>query len=210
MPSFAERRAANIQANNAELAKINAVKKLKVPKASSAAESTRRASSGASRVKREPAPKETLRPTRQSSRLAGINADDNVLKRKVEVELEAENEKARQKKMRVNDDMALGEISIDGKKWEGGFSEMKKLGLGIPARGAQPGVKTFTEEDVKDTTDKGLKDLRLRMGSLKLYEKFPVGGKFSPFSCSGAKFLGCCPRFSSNLVSGPNLILLRH
>jgi hypothetical protein len=85
--------------------------------------------------------------------------------------------------MRVSGDLNLGDIQVEGRKWENGLDGLAALkGLGV--RGAQPGLRTFTDEDVKETTDKGLKDLRLRMGGLKLYEKWSVQG-MSPVICQG-------------------------
>jgi hypothetical protein len=37
-------------------------------------------------------------------------------------------------------------------------------------RGAQPHFRTFTEDDIKETTDEGLKALREKMSGLELYE----------------------------------------
>jgi WD repeat-containing protein 76 len=176
MVSFAERRAQNIEANNSELAKINAAKKLKVPKAE---KPKSRPLASRPRVKEEAnytSRREGLRATRQSSRIAGLNADDESLKRKLEEET-VSLDKVPVKKSRVDGDVSLGSISLEGKRWQNNLEDVKKMGLGIPVRGAQPGERTFTDEDVKETTDGDLKNLRVRMSSLKLYEKFPVPGK---------------------------------
>ena len=37
-------------------------------------------------------------------------------------------------------------------------------------RGAQPHFRTFTEDDIKETTDEGLKALREKISGLELYE----------------------------------------
>lgn len=176
MSAFERKRLENIAANNALLRDISATaaKIIPAPKTSKPP--------AAKRAKREPIKREPLRPTRQSSRLAGLEADDSVLKRKAEVAAEAEAEKARLKKQRKSEDLSLGDIQIPGRKWEGGvdgLAGLKGLGLGLPSRGAQPGVRTFTDEDVKQTTDKGLKDLRVRMGALALYDKWPVNGRIT-------------------------------
>ncbi len=47
----------------------------------------------------------------------------------------------------------------------------------LPFVGAEPGVRTFTEDDIKETADKDLKALKLRMNGLKLYETFDVKGR---------------------------------
>ncbi|KAK4151377.1 DNA damage-binding protein CMR1 [Chaetomidium leptoderma] len=167
--AFERKRLENIANNNALLSEISTTASKIIPKP--APPKSKRAS--APRVKREPVQREPVRATRQSSRLAGIGADPGTLKRKAEVEAEVESEKARAKKARVSGDLNLGDIQVEGRKWDGGLDGLAALkGLGV--RGAQPGVRTFTDEDVKGTADKGLKDLRLRMGGLKLYEKWPV------------------------------------
>lgn len=171
MSAFERKRLENIANNNAILSGISTTADNIIPKP--APPKPKRAS--APRVKREPVKREPVRATRQSSRLAGLDADSEVLKRKREVEEEAEVEKAKAKKMRVSGDLSLGDIQVEGRKWESGLDGLAGL-KGLAVRGAQPGVRTFTDEDVDGTKDKGLKDLRLRMGGLKLYEKWPVQG----------------------------------
>ncbi|KAK4124070.1 WD40 repeat-like protein [Parathielavia appendiculata] len=166
---FERKRLENIAANQAILKGISTTADKILPKA--APPKSKRASTP--RAKREPVKREPLRPTRQSSRLAGLDADAGVLKRKAEIEAEVEAEKAKAKKMRVSGDLSLEDIKVEGRKWENGLDGLAGL-KDLPVRGAQPGVRTFTDEDVKGTTDKGLKDLRLRMSGLKLYEKWPV------------------------------------
>ncbi|KAL2194486.1 WD40-repeat-containing domain protein [Corynascus similis CBS 632.67] len=167
--AFERKRLENIANNNAILSGISTTAEKIIPKP--APPKPKRASTP--RVKREVVKREAPRPTRQSSRLAGRDADADVLKRKAEVEAEVEAEKAKAKKMRVSGDLNLGDIQVEGRKWEGGLDGLVGL-KGLAVRGAQPGVRTFTDEDVNGTTDKGLKDLRLRMSGLKLYEKWPV------------------------------------
>ncbi|KAB5511729.1 WD repeat-containing protein [Coniochaeta sp. 2T2.1] len=162
--AFELRRLENIAANNAILRDINvtAAKAIPTPKPEPAKRRT-----AAPRVKREPVKREAARPTRRSSRVAGLDADSETLKRKLEVEAEADNEKARQKKSRVAGALNLGDIKVEGRKWDGEIGGIFKMG-------ADPGVRTFTEEDIKETTDKDLKELRLRMSGLMLYEKWAV------------------------------------
>jgi WD repeat-containing protein 76 len=159
--------------NKAIIGQISKTSSNIIPKAKPAAPKPKRSS--APRVKRETPQRESPRiATRQSSRLAGLDADSPASKRKAEVEAEVAAEQARAKKMRVSGDLSLGDIAVEGHKYEGGVEGLASLkGL----RGAQPGVRTFTEDDVHKTTDKGLKDLRLRMSGLKLYEKWSVSGK---------------------------------
>jgi hypothetical protein len=105
-----------------------------------------------------------------------------VQKRKVGVGAEDEQEEAKAKKMRVSRDLQLNDVKVEGRKWENGvdgLDGLKGLAPGIPVRGAQPGLRTFTKNDVEKTADAGLKELRLRMSGLKLYDKWPVNGEFS-------------------------------
>ncbi|TWU72638.1 hypothetical protein ED733_000776 [Metarhizium rileyi] len=172
MSAFERKRLENIAANRAILTDISVTAKKIIPDKPKAAKNAapKRKSRG-EQVKREPA-----RPTRMSSRLAGIEADNETLKRKLEVEAENQAEIAKAKKLRVEGDLNLGDVAVEGKKWSAGLDSLKGL-----VRGAQPGVRTFTEDDVKETTDKNLKDLRRRMGDLKLYERWlPNDIKITP------------------------------
>jgi hypothetical protein len=103
--------------------------------------------------------------------LAGLDADNETLKRKLEVEAEVIAEQAKAKRLRNNGDLSLGDVAVDGKKWNADVDVIKGI-----THGAQPGVRTFTEDDVRETTDKGLKELRGRMGDLKLYEHWLPNG----------------------------------
>lgn len=164
--AFERKRLANIQANREVLTDISATAKKVIPD-KPAPKPSKKPSRKSEPIKREP-----TRPTRTSSRLAGLQADDSTLKRKMEVEAEAQAETARAKNMRVSDDLNLGDIVVEGKKWGSGIDGIKGL-----MRGAQPGVRTFTEDDVRETTDKELKGLRQRMSDLKLYEHWIPNGR---------------------------------
>ena len=167
--AFERRRLENIQANRAVLTDISATAKKVIPDKPKPAPraAVPKRSSRRDKVSVEPA-----RPTRTSSRLAGLDADDSTLKRKMEVEAEAQAAEAKAKKMRVNGDLNLGDILVEGKKF-GGIDGIQGL-----VRGAQPGIRTFTEDDVKETTDKELKELRERMSGLDLYEHWAPNGAF--------------------------------
>ncbi|KAK4199506.1 putative WD repeat-containing protein [Triangularia verruculosa] len=169
MSAFERKRLENIAANNAILSGISATADKIIPSKPATPKSRPKRAA----IKRELAKPTTPPATRRSTRLAGVGADDTTLKRKFEVELEAEAEKAKAKKLRVNGDLQLENISVEGRKWEGGVDG---LGLykGLSVRGAQPGVRTFDEDDVAETSDENLKELRLRMRNLKMYEKWPV------------------------------------
>ncbi|POR31101.1 DNA damage-binding protein cmr1, partial [Tolypocladium paradoxum] len=172
MSAFERKRLENIAANRAILTDITTTaKKIMPDKKPVAKSSAPKRKSRAEPVKREP-----TRPTRTSSRLAGLEADSEDLKRRMAVNIEHDIARSNAKKMRLNGDLALGDVVVEGKKWGSGMDGLKSI-----VRGAEPGIRTFTEEDVKETTDKSLKDLRLRMGGLKLYEHWsPNDVKITP------------------------------
>lgn len=161
MSAFERSRLANIATNQA------IVKDLSSAAAKIAPKPMGRPKSAAPRKKAASVKREEPRPTRTSSRLAGIEADSETQKRKAEVEYEFALEQAKAKKQRVSGDLNFNDIVVDGKKWskDDGF-------LSGIMRGAQPNVRTFTEEDVKETTDEGLKALREKMSALDLYEGY--------------------------------------
>lgn len=164
MSEFERKRLANIEANRKVLDDVAVIAKKVAP--------TLPKRTTPSRPKtRTPVKRDTPKPTRQSSRLAGIDADNDTLKRKLEVEAEVVAQEAKAKRLRVNGDLSLDDISVEGKKWSAGVDGIRGL-----VRGAQPGVRTFTEDDVKETTDKGLKELRERIGDLQLYEHWAPNG----------------------------------
>ncbi|KAL5598316.1 hypothetical protein BROUX41_003625 [Berkeleyomyces rouxiae] len=115
-----------------------------------------------------PAPK---RVTRQSSRLAGRGADDGEAQAALAAQTEADAQAARAKRLRVNGDLQLDALVVDGRKWSGSSA----VGLRDLVRGAQPGVRTFTEADVAETTDDGLRELRKELGQLQLYDTWAPG-----------------------------------
>ncbi|KAF2835179.1 WD repeat-containing protein [Patellaria atrata CBS 101060] len=110
--------------------------------------------------------KEEILPRRTSSRLRGIVADSEVAKRKAEEEYTAVQEAERAKRQRVSDDLNLGDIVVGGKHWNQSGNFL--VGVG-PAR---PNERTFSVEDVKETTDKELKALREKMSGLELWEDY--------------------------------------
>src|SRR5438045_2923740 len=114
------------------------------------------------RVKKE----EDLVPRRTSSRLAGIQADSEVAKRKAEEEYEVAKEQARAKRQRVLGDLALGDIVVNGR-----LNGTSLLGTDIILKGvAQPYQRTFGEGEIRETTDKELKSLREQMSGLELWD----------------------------------------
>ena len=168
MSAFERRRLENRQANTELIHELSTVAKSVIPAAPPPSSKPSR-----SKRKEPPPPREPSKRTRASARLAGIEAESDVKKLKFEEEMENEKEKQRAKRMRVSGDLALGSIGVDGKKWENDVEGLKDI-----FRGAQPGYRTFTEEDIKETTDKDLKALRERLGGLKLYEKWLPNGTY--------------------------------
>ncbi|KAL2751845.1 hypothetical protein ACRALDRAFT_1037727 [Sodiomyces alcalophilus JCM 7366] len=182
MSAFERRRLENIAANQALLKdlSVTASKILPRAKASPSASSGRTSRSGAASRKREaPVKREAPMPTRRSSRVAGLQADSEDGKRKLDQVVATESPLERAKKMRISGDLNLGDALVEGKKWSAGLDGL--VGLKGLSHGAQPGFRTFTDEDIKNTTDEDLKALRLRMNGLKLYEKWlPNDIKITP------------------------------
>ncbi|KAI2464847.1 WD repeat-containing protein NCU09302/NCU11420 [Annulohypoxylon bovei var. microspora] len=159
LSTFEARRRANV-VNNAKLLKDSAeaaakMRKAAAPPPRSAAPKKRKAA--------EPAPRTRVMPTRQSARLAGAGSDTNGAGLKLE-DIPAELKPPEPKRIRTSGDLQLSNLQVEGQRW----SSTGALASFI--QGAQPGVRTFTDEDIKDTSDTKLKDLRKEMGDLKLYE----------------------------------------
>ncbi|KAI4175868.1 MAG: hypothetical protein LQ343_001482 [Gyalolechia ehrenbergii] len=112
--------------------------------------------------------KEDVVPRRTSSRIAGIEADSEVAKRKAEDEYVAAQEAARVKRQRISGPLDLSEVQVAGKGWD----KNENFLVDVVSRGANPHVRTFGEEEVKETTDKELRALREKMSGLELYKKF--------------------------------------
>ncbi|KAF3763909.1 WD repeat-containing protein [Cryphonectria parasitica EP155] len=163
---FEQRRLQNIAANQAILKDISksAVKIAKPPPAPKPVRRKRSPVGRSERPKREP----TV-ATRASSRLKGQDPvkrerDDNVPAALLPPERPA-------KKARVSDDLSLDSIMVEGRKFN---DNINSLGLLLPKMGADPGVRTFDEDDIKKTTDKDLKKLRESMNKLEMYDKWAV------------------------------------
>lgn len=127
--------------------------------------------------RRERPKREAAVATRASSRLKG----EDPLKREAEDDIPASLLPAERpaKKLRVADDLSLSDVLVDGRKFAADVSSLSGL---LPKRGAEPGVRTFDEDDIRQTTDKDLKRLREEMNGLALYEKWAVNGKTIPSS----------------------------
>lgn len=112
--------------------------------------------------------KEEVVPRRTSSRIAGIEADSEVAKRKAEDEYVAVQEAARVKRQRISGPLQLSEVQVAGKGWDKNDNSLTD----VFRRGANAGLRTFGDEEVKKTTDKELRALREKMSGLELYDGF--------------------------------------
>ncbi|KAI1098141.1 WD repeat-containing protein [Jackrogersella minutella] len=159
LSTFEARRRANV-VNNAKLLKDSAeaaakMRRAAAPPPRSAAPKKRKAA--------EPAPRTRVMPTRQSARLAGAGSDSNDASLKLE-DIPTELKPPAPKRIRTSGDLQLSDLQVEGQRWSSTGA------LASFVQGAQPGVRTFTEEDIKETSDSKLLDLRKEMGDLKLYE----------------------------------------
>lgn len=123
---------------------------------SSTANGAKRKRPAVTRVK-----KEDDGPRRTSARLQGIVADSEVARQKDEKQAEVFAEQQRIKRQRVSGDINLGDAVLSG-NYEIRGNWLRNI--------AAPGERTFSDQDVKETTDKQLRELRERMSSLQLWE----------------------------------------
>lgn len=168
LTAWERRRAENAKANNEILSNISKTS----AKIFSTVPAPTKKKPTAPRKRAEPVKREPAIPTRRSARVAGADADPEILKRKLEVDAEAQAQQGREKRTRVSGDLKFSDIQVDGRTWQGSLDGLSKI-----YTGAQTGVRTFTDEDVEETTDVGLKNLRKEMNNLKLYETFEVKGE---------------------------------
>ncbi|KIW03107.1 uncharacterized protein PV09_05752 [Verruconis gallopava] len=122
------------------------------------------ASTGRPKSKPKPKVKDEVVPRRTSSRLRGIEADSEVAKRKAEEERQLMEAEHRAKRQRVSGDLHAKDILVSGKDWDMHGNFLSVVG---PAR---PYERTFGEQDIKETTNKELRELRERMSGLQLWE----------------------------------------
>jgi WD repeat-containing protein 76 len=168
MTAFERKRLENIAANQAILKDLSAAAEKIIPKPA-----PKPAAPRAPR-KKIVVQKESIRPSRTSSRIAGIEADSETAKRKAEDEYELANQTARAKRQRVTGDLDLSQIVVEGKQWNKSDNFLSSV-----MRGAQPYERTFTEDDIKKTTDKSLKALREKMSGLELYDTYTPNRELS-------------------------------
>lgn len=115
--------------------------------------------------------KEEVLPRRTSSRLRGIVADSEVAKQKADEEAEAFQEAQKAKRQRVSNDLNLADIVVAGRSWNQSGNFLSMVGP------ANPGERTFSAQDVKNTSDKELRELRERMSGLQLWKEFEPSSK---------------------------------
>ncbi|KAI2634447.1 WD repeat-containing protein [Xylaria nigripes] len=158
LSAFEARRRENVE-KNAKLLKDTAEIGAKMRKA---AAPPQRPAAPRKRKAAEPAVRTRVMPVRQSARLAGANADSKQAMVNFE-EIPVELKDREPKRTRRNGDLVLSDLQVEGKRWS------STAALANFAQGAQPGVRTFTDEDIKETTDTKLKSLRQNLQDLTLY-----------------------------------------
>ena len=167
MSAFERKRLENIAANSALLKDLSTTAEKIIPRPAPKPRKT-----STPRKKTTPVKREAARPVRTSSRLAGVEADSETAKRKAEVEETFAKETQRAKKQRITGDINLSDAVSEGKKWSKGDDFLSGI-----MRGAVPNLRTFGEDDIKETTDEGLKALREKMSGLELYEGYEPNRK---------------------------------
>jgi hypothetical protein len=165
--AFERKRLENIASTQAILKDLSTSAQKVIPKPAPKPKTT------APRKRTTPVKKEPSRPTRTSSRLAGIEADSETLKRKADVEEEFAKEAAKAKRQRIAGDIHLSDVVAGGEKWNKGNDFLPGV-----MRGAVPNQRTFTENDIKETTDENLKSLMQNMSGLELYDGFQPNREF--------------------------------
>ncbi|KAK5129396.1 hypothetical protein LTR08_003283 [Meristemomyces frigidus] len=108
--------------------------------------------------------KEDVAPRRTSARLQGIVADSEVARQKDEADADVFVEQQRVKRERVSADINLGDAVVSGRTWAKAGNWLSIVGP------ANPGERTFSVHDVRDTTDQELRAVRERMSALTLWE----------------------------------------
>ncbi|KAI1170263.1 WD40-repeat-containing domain protein [Nemania sp. FL0916] len=162
--AFEARRQENL-ANNAKLLKDTADLGAKMRRTAAAPAPRPVSTTRKRKADAEPAFRTRVMPVRQSARqsarLAGFKIDDSLVKLEdVPVQLQDREPK----KTRTNGDLNLANLQVEGKRWASTDA------LASFVQGAQPGLRTFTYEDIKDTDDEKLKSLREDLHDLTLYQ----------------------------------------
>jgi hypothetical protein len=176
LSEYEKQRLANIEANKALLRKLQLDGGIVIGPAKSASTKSAKSSSASSRShKRKALAKivEDNAPRRTSSRLRGIEADSEVAKRKAEDEHDALQEAERAKRRRVSGDLNISDLVVSGKGWSADDNAFRDMSSWWTYK------KSFTEKDIKATTDTDLKQMRQKMNSLKLYEGYEPNRKLN-------------------------------
>ena len=134
-----------------------------------------KAIAGQKRKRPPPKAREVLLPQRTSSRIRGIVADSEVAQKKAEEERQVWVEAEKAKRQRVSSDLNLGDVIVNGGTWNQSGNFLSRFGP------ANPGERTFSQQDVKNTSDKELRALRERMSGLSLWKGIePAKIKITP------------------------------
>lgn len=164
--AFEARRRENV-ANNAKLLAESQALGAKMARA---AKPPPRPAAPRKRKAAEPVVRTRVMPTRQSARLSATPGDEPLASLKTEREIIEADRPA--KKIRMTEDIKLSNASLDGARWATGSALSSFV-----VQGAQPGVRTFTDEDIKDTSDEKLKSLRKGMAELEIYDGWLPHGR---------------------------------
>ncbi|KAI5919448.1 WD40-repeat-containing domain protein [Camillea tinctor] len=159
LSAFEARRRANV-ANNAKLLKETAELGAKMRRATAPPPKSTTTTSK-KRKAAEPAPRTRIMPTRQSARLAGADAESTGIKPE---DIPKSLDIYEPKRTRTSGDLVLSKLQVEGQRWSNTDA------LASFSQGAQPGLRTFTDDDIKDTKDEQLLSLRKGLNELKLYE----------------------------------------
>ncbi|KAI1194178.1 WD40-repeat-containing domain protein [Nemania serpens] len=159
LSAFEARRRENV-ANNAKLLKDTADLGAKMRRAAAPAP---RPAVPRKRKAAEPVAPTRVMPVRQSARLASANAEPtkNTLVKLEDIPVELKDREP--KRTRTNGDLKLSNLQVEGKRWSSAEA------LANFVQGAQPGVRTFTDDDIKETDDEKLKSLRQDLSDLTLF-----------------------------------------
>jgi len=179
---FEAQRLANIAARDKLLAELevkkNAAQVALHSKPAKRPASSKPKSTPAKRIKQE-----DIAPRRTSSRLAGIQADSEVQREKQEKEYIELKERDIERRKRNTEDLKLGDISLNGgiNAFFGSDALLRPV--------AKPHERTFGEDEIKETTDKDLKELREKMSGLEIWDAWePNRIKITPERIYSASF----------------------
>ncbi|KAH8645815.1 WD40-repeat-containing domain protein [Xylariales sp. PMI_506] len=168
LSAFELRRRENV-ANNAKLLKDTAELGAKMARAAKPppkpVSAPRKRRSTAADAEVRTSTRTRVMPTRQSARLSGTTTGaDGVELDSLKTSAELAEAQKPAKRARLTGDVSLSSVTVEGSRWANGDA------LASFAQGAQPGVRTFTDEDIKDTSDEKLKNVRKGMQDLTLYD----------------------------------------